>query len=136
MHLKKKCSISCIFLIDCNTNDGRKWVPSLAYHDFYIKKRKRATPTHKKCFESFSEEGIVKDRRCQKCFAKFSSGDFLLKCPPRYNVYPSVKARIPSITVSFLILSYLEYGFHKCNATIYNLSLLIWLWMFDNLNIG
>ena len=47
----------------------------------YFKKGKNATETHKKICAMYGE-GAVTDRTCQKWFAKFRAGDFLLDDAP------------------------------------------------------
>ena len=49
---------------------------------YYFKKGKNATETHKKICAVYGE-GAVTDRTCQKWFAKFRAGDFLLDDVPR-----------------------------------------------------
>ena len=49
---------------------------------YYFKKGKNATETHKKICSVYGE-GAVTDRTCQKWFAKFHAGDFLLDDAPR-----------------------------------------------------
>ena len=48
---------------------------------YYFKKGKKATETQKKICTVY-EEGAVTDRTCQKWFAKFRAGDFLLDGAP------------------------------------------------------
>ena len=49
---------------------------------YYFKKGKNATEMQKK-FCAVYEEGAATDRTCQKRFAKFHAGDFLLDNAPR-----------------------------------------------------
>ena len=48
---------------------------------YYFKKGKNATKMQKKIC-AVCGEGAVTDRTCQKCFAKFPPGDFLLDGAP------------------------------------------------------
>ena len=64
-----------------NIEDGRKqlfWRIML----YYLKKGKNATETQKKICAVYGE-GAVADRTCQKWFAKFGAGGFLLDDAPR-----------------------------------------------------
>ena len=49
---------------------------------YYFKKGKNAAEMHKKICAVYGE-GAVTDRTCQKWFAKFCAGDFLLDNAPR-----------------------------------------------------
>ena len=49
---------------------------------YYFKKGKNATEMHKKICAVFGE-GAVTDQTCQKWFAKFRAGDFLLADAPQ-----------------------------------------------------
>ena len=49
---------------------------------YYFKKGKNATETHRKICAVYGE-GAVTNRTCQKWFAKFRAGDFLLDRTPR-----------------------------------------------------
>ena len=49
---------------------------------YYLKKGKNTIETHKKISAVYGE-GAVTDRTCQKGFAKFRAGDFLLEDAPR-----------------------------------------------------
>ena len=49
---------------------------------YYFEKDKNASETHKKVCAVYGE-GAVTDRTCQKWFAKFHAGDFLLDDAPR-----------------------------------------------------
>ena len=65
-----------------NIENGRKKASFLAYYVYYFKKGKNATEMHKKVCAVYGE-GAVTDRTCQKWFAKFRAGDFLLDDAPR-----------------------------------------------------
>ena len=49
---------------------------------YYFKKGKNATETQKKIC-AVCGEGAVTDQMCQKCFAMFCAGDFLLDDAPQ-----------------------------------------------------
>ena len=51
---------------------------------YYFKKGKNATETHKKIY-AVCGEGVVTDQTCQKWFAKFRAGDFLLDDAPQLD---------------------------------------------------
>ena len=61
-----------------NIEDERKYATFLACSGYYFKKSKNATEMQKKICAVY-REGSVTDRTCQKWFAKFCAGDFLLE---------------------------------------------------------
>ena len=65
-----------------NIEDGREKQHFRHIMLYYFKKGKNATETHKKICSVYGE-GAVTDRTCQKWFAKFHAGDFLLDDAPR-----------------------------------------------------
>ena len=50
---------------------------------YYFKKGKNATETHTEKICAVYGEGAVMDKTCQKWFAKFRAGDFLLGNAPQ-----------------------------------------------------
>ena len=63
--------------------DGRRQATFLAYYVLLFQDRsKKATETQKKICVEYGE-GAVTDWMCQKWFAKFCAGDFLLDNAPR-----------------------------------------------------
>ena len=64
-----------------NIEDGRKYATFSAYYALLFEKGKNTTETQKKIFAVYGE-GAVIDQTCQKWFAKFPAGDFLLDNAP------------------------------------------------------
>ena len=81
MHLKKDIKIGeffvAILILKMEEKKQDFWHIML----YYFKKGKNATETHKKICAVYGE-GAVTDRTCQKWFAKFRVGDFLLENAP------------------------------------------------------
>ena len=83
MHLKKDLSklVNFCVAILLLKMEGKKQHFRLIML-YYFKKGKNTTETHKKIC-AVHGEGAVTDRTCQKWFAKFCAGDFLLDNAPR-----------------------------------------------------
>ena len=84
MNLKKKKTIKIgeFFCSHFNIEDRRKKQHFRHIMLHYFEKGKNATEMQKKICAVFGE-GAVTDRTCQKWFAKFCAGDFLLEGAPR-----------------------------------------------------
>ena len=76
MHLKKLIKIVEFLCSHFNIEDGRKYATFWHIMLFYFKKSKNTTETQKYLCTVW--RGAVTDRMCQKWFAEFHVGDFLL----------------------------------------------------------
>ena len=74
-----------------NIEDGRKYATFPAYYALLFQKGKNATGTHTEKICAVCGEGPVTDRMCQKWFAKFHAGDFLLDDAPRSGKIDQLK---------------------------------------------
>ena len=78
--IKKNIKISEFLCSHFNIEDGRKYATFLTHYALLFQE-KHATETQKKIFAVYGE-GAVIDQTCQKWFAKFPAGDFLLDNAP------------------------------------------------------
>ena len=69
----------CVAILILKMEEKKQHFPHIML--YYFKKGKNATETQKKICTVYGE-GAVTDRTCQKWFAKFRAGDFLLDNAP------------------------------------------------------